>query len=288
MAKAHHGGAWKVAYADFVTAMMALFMVLWICAQDKKILLSTSRYFQSPFHSAMTANSGVMPYEKSSQSSGSSKEDDSTSGQSQSTDQNKEIELSFLNSVAASIYRLLNLNQDLNDKPIDVQVTSDGLRMTLYDRAKSPLFVENGADFTPWGKFVMQNLAWLIDQHHFRVTIDGHTRSKLDLHRENYTGWELSADRANSARRSLVHFAVDPELIERVTGYSDTMPLPGEAPDSPSNQLITISLALSKASLPNQSKASAADIVPPASAIDGGGSGGSRATQTSAFSPTVP
>src|SRR5438045_8982314 len=71
-AEAHHGGAWKVAYADFVTAMMALFMVLWISAQDQKILIATSKYFQNPFHSPMDANSGVMPFNstQSTQSSG--------------------------------------------------------------------------------------------------------------------------------------------------------------------------------------------------------------------------
>ena len=60
--KGHHGGAWKVAYADFVTAMMALFMVLWISAQDNKILIATSQYFQNPFHSPMEATSGILPF----------------------------------------------------------------------------------------------------------------------------------------------------------------------------------------------------------------------------------
>ena len=285
--KAHHGGAWKVAYADFVTAMMALFMVMWICSQDKKILLSTSHYFQSPFRSPLSANSGVMPYGKSSQSSsGSSKQEDNSTGQGKTSDKDKHIELSFLNSVAADFYRLLHIDQDFADKPVDIQVTSDGLRMTLYDRAKRPLFAENGAEFTPWGKFVMQNLAWLIDQHHFRVTIDGHTRSNLDLHQENYTSWELSTDRANSARRSLVHFAVEPELIERIAGYGDTQPLAGEAPDSQANQRITISLALTNQKTTEKSPASAAaDFVPPTMA---GGAANPHSFDSSNFVPTAP
>jgi len=241
--KGHHGGAWKVAYADFVTAMMALFMVLWICAQDKKILLATSRYFQSPFKSPLHANSGVMPYEKSAQNQSSGKKDDAENS-SKSAGGDKRVELSFLNSVAADFYRLLHLDQDLDEKPIDVQVTSDGLRITLFDRAKRPLFVDKGVDFTPWGRFVMQNLAWLIDRHGFRVAIDGHTRSQLALPKGDYSAWELSADRANAARRSLVHFAIDPKMIERVTGYADTRPIEGEAPASEANQRITLSLTL--------------------------------------------
>ncbi len=242
-AAAHHGGAWKVAYADFVTALMALFMVLWICAQDKKILLATSRYFQSPFKTAMTANSGVMPYQKSQTEANSSSEQDAE-GQNQASDKNKAVELSFLNAVAADFYRLLHLDEDLDKKPIDIAVTSDGLRITLFDRAKHPLFVENGTEFTAWGKYVMQNLAWLIDRHHFHVTIDGHTRSNLNLPRADYGAWELSADRANAARRSLVYYAVDAGLIERVTGYADTEPVSGEPLDSQANERITISLTL--------------------------------------------
>jgi chemotaxis protein MotB len=262
---AHHGGAWKVAYADFVTAMMALFMVLWICAQDKKILLSTSRYFQSPFKSPLSANSGVMPFDKAPErSDNSSSKDESSAGQDQPDNRNKQIELSFLNAVAADFYRLLHVDEDLAQKPIDVQVTSDGLRVTLFDRAKRPLFTEDGAGFTEWGRFVMQNLAWLIDRHRFFVTIDGHTRANMVYKRQDYTGWELSVDRANASRRSLVYYAVDPRFIERVTGYADTIPIPGEPPSSESNERITISLALLARAHPGETAAGGRPVTPPA------------------------
>ena len=239
------GGAWKVAYADFVTAMMALFMVLWISAQDKKILIATSRYFQSPFSSPLSDHSGIMPFNKENNDSSASKsQEDESSGKEKPTDKNKQIELNFLNSVAADFYRLLHFDQDLNQKPIDIQVTSDGLRITLFDRAKRPLFTDNSSELTEWGKFVLQSMAWIIEHHHFRVTIDGHTRSNLKLDREDYTAWELSTDRANTARRVLVRYAVDPDQIERVTGYADTRPLPKEKPDSEANQRITLSLTL--------------------------------------------
>jgi chemotaxis protein MotB len=245
-AAAHHGGAWKVAYADFVTAMMALFMVLWISSQNQKILISTAQYFQNPFRSPMDASSGVMPFNTNKTTASSGKE----AGDEKEMSRSKHIQMTFLNSVAADFYRLLNLDQDLANKPIDVQVTSDGLRITLYDRAKRPLFVGDTAEFTPWGKFVMQNLAWNIDRHQFRVTIDGHTRQRPPAatppaEPPAYTDWELSSDRANAARRSLVHFAIDPALIERVTGYADTKPVAGEPATSDSNQRVTLSLTLS-------------------------------------------
>lgn len=239
-AQAHHGGAWKVAYADFVTAMMALFMVLWISAQDQKILIATSRYFQNPFRSPMDASSGVMPFNtnKTQQSEGKDQ------GTEASPDRNKQIQVTFLNSVAADFYRLLHLDENLADKPIDIQVTTDGLRITLFDRARRPLFVNDTTELTEWGKFVMQNIAWLVDRHKFRVTIDGHTRMLAKQAKPDYSSWELSADRANAARRSLVYYAVDAELIERVTGYADTKPLPGEKKESESNQRVTLSLTL--------------------------------------------
>jgi chemotaxis protein MotB len=240
-AAAHHGGAWKVAYADFVTAMMALFMVLWISAQDEKILIATSKYFQNPFHSPMDATSGVLPFNtnKTSQSEGKD------AGTEKEQDRNKQVEVTFLNSVAADLYRLIHLDENFANKPIDIQVTTDGLRVTLFDRAKRPIFNKDSAEFTEWGGFVLQNLAWTIDRHRFRVTIDGHAATSPDFKRADYSSWELSADRANAARRVLVHYAVEPGLIDRVVGYADTKPVPGEPADSDSNQRITLSLTLS-------------------------------------------
>ena len=141
------GGAWKVAFADFMTAMMALFLVLWISAQDKKILIATSKYFQSPFSSPMDDHSGVMPFNKETNNSAAPKSD--SEGATNKGAQDKQVELSFLNSVAADFYRLLHLDQNLDQKPIDVQVTSDGLRITLFDRAKQPLFKAGAVQVVP-------------------------------------------------------------------------------------------------------------------------------------------
>ena len=241
--EAHHGGAWKVAYADFVTAMMALFMVLWICAQDQKVLVSTSRYFQSPFNTPINKSSGVMESGSNKANKGSGEKEDGLSKVAPPSDA-KEIDLQFLNALAKDFYRLLNLDEDLADKPIDIQVTSDGMRITLFDRARKPLFVGNTAEFSEWGNFVMQNLAWLVDQHRFHVVIEGHTRTGLHFTAKNYSSWDLSTDRANAARRALTHYAVDEKMIERLTGFADTRPVPDLPTDSESNQRVTLSLTL--------------------------------------------
>jgi chemotaxis protein MotB len=240
-AQAHHGGAWKVAYADFVTAMMALFMVLWISAQDQKILIATSKYFQNPFRSERDTTSGVLPFNSSKKGTSQG----GSEGGEKNVAKNKTVEISFLNTVAADVYRMLRIDSDFANKAIDVQITSDGLRITLFDRPTKPLFVGNTAEFTEWGKFVTQNLSWMIDRHHFRVTIEGHTKSKLALDRPDYSAWELSADRANATRRNLVFYAVEASLIDRITGFADTRPLDKATPESESNQRIALSLSLS-------------------------------------------
>ena len=231
------GGAWKVAFADFMTAMMALFLVLWISSQDKKILIATAQYFKNPFNSPLDKSAGVMPFNNRTTSSTSSDEGAKAS-------ESKRIETVFLNTVAADFFKLLHLDESAVNKPVDIQVTSDGLRITLFDRPQKPLFEKDTAKFTEWGTYAMQGLAWTIDRHHFRVTIDGHTVQPAEEQTGNYTDWELSADRANAARRSLVHYAVEPQYIERVTGYAGTKPLDGEKPDAESNDRITLSLTL--------------------------------------------
>ena len=239
-APAHHGGAWKVAYADFVTAMMALFMVLWISAQDEDILIATSEYFQKPFQTPMDATSGVLPFNSKKSSTSSGKE----SGADKKEDRNSDIQVTFLNSVAAEFYRLLQIDQDLESKPLDVQITSDGLRVILYDRTKRPIFNRDSAELTEWGNFVLQNLAWIVDRHKFLVTVDGHARITPTAKRPGFGSWELSAGRANAARDRLEHYAVDPALIDRITGFGETRPLDGEPPASEAHQRITLNLTL--------------------------------------------
>jgi chemotaxis protein MotB len=241
--EAHHGGAWKVAYADFVTAMMALFMVLWISAQDKQILLATSDYFKQPFNALTDKSVGVMR---------------GKDGGSEGKDKNGEMasaaNLAFLNALAKELNRMLNVaDAPQMEQPVDVEVTSDGLKVTVYDRANRPVFEKNTAKFTPWGRFVLQNLAWIVDHNKFKATIDGHAATGTVMPDKNYGLWELTADRANAARRLLEQYAVDPSKIARVTGFADTQPLPSLAPTAEGNQRITVSLSINNKPTPSTS-----------------------------------
>ncbi|MBK8475540.1 MAG: flagellar motor protein MotB [Opitutaceae bacterium] len=233
---AHHGGAWKVAFADFMTAMMALFLVLWISAQDKEILIATSQYFQSPFNSPMDNTSGVLPYESNSKPSTS---DGSGQGNNQAV-----VDMNTLQALAREFYRLLNVSENDPDSAIDVEVTSNGLRVTLFDRSAQPLFVKDTAEFTDWGNMMMQNLAWLIDRQNFRIVVAGHTRAGVASDRPNYTDWDLSTDQVQAARRLLTYYAVDSSRFEQLIGFGATKPMPGQAPEALRNQRIVLSLSM--------------------------------------------
>ena len=237
--EAHHGGAWKVAYADFVTAMMALFMVLWITAQDKEILLATSRYFKQPFNAMTDRSVGVMPGKNG-----------GSVGKDKTRNTASPANLSFMNALASELSKMLDVKDVAVDKMADIEVTSDELRLTLYDRSARPLFEKGTPKPTEWGQLVLQNLAWIIDRNQLRVYIDGYTaampRSTAGAGDQAYGPWELSTDRANATRRTLEHFAVDPKKIERVTGYGSCRPLPNQPAESDGNDRITVSLSVHK------------------------------------------
>ncbi len=228
-----HGGAWKVAYADFVTAMMALFMVLWICSQDKEIMLETARYFQSPFNSPLRQTYGVM-------------EDGSPSYQNDSGQGTSIVDMAFLHKVAAEFTRLLNVDEQTSNRPIDIHVTSDGLRITLYDRSKQPLFKENSNELTDWGDLTVQNLSWIMDRYDMKVRIDAFTSAVVEdapAPFEGYDPFDLTALRANAVQKALRKYGLS-RPIDRVTGFGDNHPLDTASPYSESNQRVELSLVI--------------------------------------------
>lgn len=230
----HHGGAWKVAYADFVTAMMALFMVLWITAQDPKVLKATADYFRNPRKPVYTGPAGLMPLNQSTINP-AAKEKTRTEAFPNAT---------LLQRIARDFYKSLSLDMASKESPVDVVVTPDGMKVNIYNRAKRPVFVQNTPQLTEWGNLVMQNLSWLIDRHRFKVIIEGHTATGFVPSKPDYSAWELTSDRANTARRALEKYAVSPDQIKRVVGYGDTQPMPGLPTSDETNARVTLSLSL--------------------------------------------
>ncbi|MBK1878451.1 flagellar motor protein MotB [Pelagicoccus mobilis] len=235
----HHGGAWKVAYADFVTAMMALFMVLWLTSQNESLKRELSEYFQDPYNTPMDNSMGVID----SKSEGQPKKD--TQGQAKGKAEISDFKVLY--DMAQEFMRLLNIeSSDPDQKPIDLDVTSDGLRVTLYDRDAHPFFVENTADYTPWGAFVVETLAWLVQRHGFMVRVDGYVSEGFEGDGWDYTAWELSSDRANMTRRLLERYGVRAGQFKAVTAHGTTEPLPFVHPSAEANDRVSISLVLSE------------------------------------------
>jgi len=239
MAKKHayHGGAWKVAYADFVTAMMALFLVLWLTSQDEKIKEAVERSFRNPFASLTKESTGLIP-NKDAQSAVSSKGNfDSASA----------VELNMLRKISEDMLKAFQQSEDQDDQSIKLELTPEGLRVNVFDRAHKPVFEPDSAEFTKYGHWLFSTLAWQVARYpqHFLMELEGHTEAGRSPRNEKYTNWELSADRANSARRLLQENGVRAAQVRKVAGFADTKPLASMDGTDERNRRVTLLLRVS-------------------------------------------
>ncbi|MFZ9964329.1 MAG: flagellar motor protein MotB [Terrimicrobiaceae bacterium] len=248
----HHGGAWKVAYADFVTSMMALFIVLWVLVAEEKpeVMAQVALYFKDPGYTSRNKLETMAPKQTTGvmdKSATATQKD--ASMQDAVTRENQ----GFLKAIARDFIRLLNVEHE-DKEPVDVQITSDGLKMNIFNRAKKPVFKNDTTELTEWGTQVFQNLAWLVERYNFLVYLEGHTAQGLDLGPDKkYTPWELSTDRANAVRRTMEYYAMATDKTKRVSGFGDTQPLPDVSPDSEDNNRMTVSLSLTQTPKPSPS-----------------------------------
>lgn len=234
------GGAWKVAYADFVTAMMALFMVLWILGSEQEMLEQLQEYFRNP----------PSPWER--QSSKFLVDMGEFNGvRSENVDMEgffSEMDPSILKGVVDNFYKMLNIDTDPGVvPPVEIILTSDGLRLIIFDREDSPMFEKDEAVLTEWGDFLVQNLSWLLSRYTFDVVIEAHTEPLLEGMKahsaeEVYDPWDRSVDRANIVRRMLELYAGGEVGINRVTGFGNKKPLQEGEGNGRTHQRVTISL----------------------------------------------
>ncbi|MDX2029409.1 MAG: flagellar motor protein MotB [Blastocatellia bacterium] len=225
----HHGGAWKVAYADFVTAMMALFLVLWLVSQaDTKLKEAIANYFRSPgvFNSM---RGGIL--------------DRGTRVSKEPTLQGEDQEA--LINAAAMLQKKFQKDREFDPikDQVKIEIAEDGLRIQILDKAERVSFSTASAELTPSARAVLKEIATIVCGLPNPIFIGGHTDRYFFPAGSLYTNWELSADRANAARRFLEANCVKPEQIRRVIGYADTELLFPEDPYAPGNRRISITVS---------------------------------------------
>ena len=232
----HHGGAWKVAYADFVTTMMALFIVLWIVGQNVAVKEAVASYFKNPgaFKEARQlklsdGGSGILPGEPPAPAK---EADADTAGKEETA----------LRQAAERIKHLTDQGggfEELRDQ-IRIQISPEGLRIELMERDGIPFFEVGSAVLVHPLKPLLEKLNAILDSLPNSITIEGHTDSRRYSQKRDYTNWELSTERANSARRVLMNAGLPPERMDRVVGHADRLLLVPEDPLHPSNRRITL------------------------------------------------
>lgn len=226
------GGSWKVAYADFVTAMMALFMVLWIMNQDQEVRGIVEEYFKNPWKAALSDSTGIIPIKNADlvTSSKSNFENPSVVPLETAKRPSEDLIKVFLHSPE---YR--------ENRSLQIELTPEGLLINFLDTPGRPIFEKDSAEFTDYGKWVFRTVAWEIARYPTtEIELEGHTEAGFKDVRENYGSWEVSAARANSARRRLITHGVKERQILKVAGFGGTKSLKDRKPEDPTNRRVTI------------------------------------------------
>lgn len=233
--KGHHGGAWKVAYADFVTAMMALFMVLWLSSQDAKIKEAVARAFRNPFTSINKESTGIIPRQKQDN-------DQVVVDKAGNFTASSAVELNMLRRINQDLAKTLESDEEQDDTT-KIQMTPQGLLINVFDRSHKPIFESQSTKFTPYGDWVFSTLAWEIARYsNFALELEGHTEMGNPPLRPDYGDWEMSVDRANAVRRKLMEHGVDAHQIRKVAGYGATQPMPNTDSSSDVNRRVSVLL----------------------------------------------
>lgn len=254
----HHGGAWKVAYADFVTAMMAFFLLLWLLSSTpQEKLQGIADYFQPTVGVKDAKGIGFAGGSDSDEEKGQSKQKSSPppsvifgatkTGPIVKADEDKvedqEEDEQKLIKVQDQLKENITSSPELRDfkDQIKVEMTPEGLRIQIIDSAKRPMFKEGGAVMEERLKTILKGLSGFLKSVPNYISVTGHTDSK-DGGNPNYTNFEISGDRANVSRRFMIENSFPKERMAWTVGKADREPLVPENPNDPTNRRISIML----------------------------------------------
>ncbi len=263
VAGGHHGGAWKIAYADFMTAMMAFFLLMWLLGSTAKGDLSgISEYFKTPLKVALGGGSGSG--DSSHIIKGGGKDLTRSAGQVKEgpREGKKTIvdikaaeaerarrEREYLKGLQARVEQIMNASPKLAPfrNQILTDVTTEGLRIQIVDDKNRPMFDSGSSQLKPYAREILRELSPVLNGVDHRIGLAGHTDAATYAFGDrSYSNWELSADRANATRRELVAGGLEDNKIIRVVGLGSAVLAKPDAPLDPANRRVTI-VVLNKA-----------------------------------------
>jgi chemotaxis protein MotB len=215
----HHGGAWKVAYADFVTAMMALFIVLWLLNSSKQVQEAVGGYFKDPTGKSHKVGSNMM-------------------GAGENFVLTRDNMPKLKEQLQYAVKQMADFEKLKSH--IEMTVTTEGLRIELSESATGTFFDSGKAVLNSDGSAMLVTLAQQLGKLPNKLSIEGHTDSQPYAPTAAYTNWELSADRANAARRVMQANGVRPDQVTQVRGFADQRLRKSDSPLDPSNRRISL------------------------------------------------
>lgn len=227
----HHGGAWKVAYADFVTAMMAFFLVMWIVGLSKPVKENIAGYFKDPVKYKKAVAEGKNPI-----------------AVVEKKKPKLDAERKKLEEAKKTIEKMVAASPEFKNikKYIDIKLVDEGLRVDLLEAKESMFFDSASAQIKPAAKSLLAKMAAEFGKLPNKLIVEGHTDNR-PLNRDGYTNWELSADRANSARHVMEGSGLQKDQIAQVRGYADTQPRRPDNPAHFSNRRVSIIVVMKDA-----------------------------------------
>ncbi|MFJ5445675.1 flagellar motor protein MotB [Methylobacillus methanolivorans] len=273
----HHGGAWKIAYADFVTAMMAFFLLMWLLGSTSKSdLEGISEYFKTPLKVAMQGGASVGASESVLKGGGSDmtksqgqirKADDITSKKKPDLKTAKEAvakaEMQKLKELKNRIEQAIDSSATLQPfkKQLLLDITTEGLRIQIVDEQNRPMFASSKAELQPYARQILHEIGQLLNDVPNKISLSGHTDAVPYPSGERfYSNWELSSDRANASRRELVAGGMKEEKVLRVVGLSSAVLFDKDNPLNPVNRRISIIIMNKKTEEETMSDNGSADV----------------------------
>jgi chemotaxis protein MotB len=216
-----HGGAWKVAYADFVTAMMSLFIVLWLLNSSSQVKKAVGGYFKDPRGTSKKVGTGL-------------------NGSGENFTLTKDNMSQIKDEIQKTVRQMTDVDSKLKDQ-IAMTVTTEGLRIELMESEKGTFFPSAATEPGDEGKDILVKLAQELGKLPNTISIEGHTDAKpFSSGNKSYTNWELSSDRAHAARRVMEANGLRPNQITQIRGYADQRLRNPKDPEDASNRRISL------------------------------------------------